>query len=164
MDLELGLVRCPRCERSLDPICFYKDRSKSSGRKSHCRACSKSACRKWKRANPDKLAAYAAEQRRLRRELRLAKNCLQQFYEADSERLDRQQMIELFGPDCESSGIHLSNRRSSKSVQPELTDIEELEELHRLLSENPEYNLGSEYEFASNVFIFRLLNSLFGWQ
>lgn len=164
METTQALVRCPRCQRNLDPICFYKDRSKSSGRKSHCRNCTKTACRKWKQENPEKVAAYKTEERRERRELRLRNRELRKLYEAQSEAADYQQMVELFGPDCESQGIHLSNKRSTKLIRPKLNDVEEFGEIYDLLSENPDYTLDSEYEFVSTALLFRLFNSLFNWR
>lgn len=159
-----NLIRCPRCQRNLDPICFYKDRSKSSGRKSHCRNCTKTACRNWKQENPEKVAEYKAEERRERRELRLRNRELRELYGAQSEAADYQQMVDLFGPDCESQGIHLSNKRSTKLIRPKLNDVEEFGEIYDLLSENQDFDLGSEYEFVSNLILFRLFSSLFHWE
>ena len=161
METTPALVRCPRCQRNLDPICFYKDRSKSSGRKSHCRNCTKTACRKWKRENPEKVAAYKAEERRVRRDARLARRDLKDFYEAESEALDRRQMIDLFGPDYESQGIHLTNKRSTKIPSGSPGLAQEIEDVYELLSEDLKSHYVNQHEIANTAVMFQLLGLLF---
>ena len=161
METTQALVRCPRCQRNLDPICFYKDRSKSSGRKSHCRNCTKTACRKWKRENPEKVAAYKSEERRERRELRLRNRELRDLYSAQSDAADYQQMVDLFGPDCQSKGIHLANKRSTKLSSKPLNLLAELEELHWLLADEFNGRYRNHIEMTKAALMLRLFNSLF---
>lgn len=155
------LIRCPRCHRNLDPISFYRDRSKSSGRKSHCRACSKNACKNWKQANPDKVAGYAKEQRLLRRELRLVKRALQEISAAECEEFDRRQLIALFGPDYKQQGIHLMPRRSLRHPDNSSTEIDELREVIELLPEEMRQQAGGASEMLNAGLYIRLMHGLF---
>jgi hypothetical protein len=56
--------RCPRCQCILDISQFYADRSKASGRKSHCKECSKTQIKDWKSKNPARLAEYERNRRK----------------------------------------------------------------------------------------------------
>jgi len=155
------LVRCPRCLRHLDPLCFYKDRSKASGRKSHCRACSKEACSKWKRSNPEKVAAYAKQQRHLNRNFRLANRFLDDPSNASGDERELQQVIELFGPDFKSQGIHLTSKYSMRPLNDVKTPAEEFAELFDLLHDRFERHFANQYEMVNSALMLRLVNLLF---
>lgn len=59
------LRQCPRCEVSQPTSNFAVDVSKSSGRKSHCRACDNRKSRRWYAANREqRIATVQAYQRR----------------------------------------------------------------------------------------------------
>ena len=65
---------CPRCRELLGEEAFAGDRSKASGRKSHCRACDREKARRYYEGRRDELKARrvakrsaAVEAARLRR-------------------------------------------------------------------------------------------------
>ena len=156
-----NLVRCPRCQRNLDPLCFYPDRSKSNGRKSHCRACSKSACAQWKKNNPDKVNANAANRRRQIRELRPDKGALQDLYWAQDESSDYEQLVDLFGPDYAEKGIRLTKRRSGKLARQANNPLKEIYDSIESLSDEKKLRGGGEAAMFDVALYLKLMNLIF---
>lgn len=151
-----GTVVCPRCRRSLDPSCFYRDRSKASGRKSHCRSCTKSACQTWKDKHREAVADYARVQRRRNqfvRELLKAARPLNPLCEED-ERTYRA-LVEAFGDEIEQFGIGLEETPAQSTP---LNPIWLLYQAVDDLEDVTEYGFEDKLEmFLTGVFIHKLV-------
>jgi hypothetical protein len=55
--LPAGTRRCPRCERDLPLRDFALDRSKASGRKSHCQGCDSAKSKRYYAENRERVIA-----------------------------------------------------------------------------------------------------------
>ncbi len=138
------LVVCPSCKCQKEVGDFYPDRSKSSGRKSHCKTCSRNACRGWRARNRPHLALYQSRHRRearhLKESLTLASSPASRCV-VDERTL--QEVAEIFGEDWQDLGISVSEY-SSRNKMPKRADrskmtrlagqiYSEIEELYELL-------------------------------
>jgi len=47
---------CTKCKESKELICFYKNKSKSNGFNYQCKECALKGARKYRQANPEKIA------------------------------------------------------------------------------------------------------------
>jgi hypothetical protein len=64
------LKTCSKCGEALRIREFARDRSKASGRKSHCKACDREKARRYYEANRERKLAYMAERNAALREAR----------------------------------------------------------------------------------------------
>lgn len=163
-DVHAETVKCTRCRRNLDLSCFYRDRSKVSGRKSHCRACSKTACQQWKKANPEKVAKQVASQRRRDRLLREpagASRPLSPRSEQDARTY--RAIIETFGDDFHQFGIRLEG---ASNLPSEHNPIWTLHQALHDLEDVTDYGFKDKFEmFLTGVFIYNLsLTNLLSFQ
>jgi sarcosine oxidase delta subunit len=60
---------CPRCGESRQISDFAQDRSKASGRKSHCRPCDSAKARRYYEANREAVIRRVSAQQKAKREL-----------------------------------------------------------------------------------------------
>lgn len=158
----LDLIPCPRCKRKLDPLCFYPDRSKTSGRKSHCRSCSKASSQKWKQAHKPHLAQYSRERRAAEREQRQEKRQFSEdsyWLSDDSKAIQELQII--FGPDYADQGIHLLPPRQRTTRIIPANCFREIEEVIPLLADEFRAKFEDDAEIMISALVMHLLCDLF---
>ena len=55
---------CTKCKAVKDISMFYRRKSKTDGRQSHCKVCHNNYCEEWRKNNPEKYSKYNCSPKR----------------------------------------------------------------------------------------------------
>ena len=58
------MKQCTKCKNVKNISMFYRRKSSTDGRQSHCKVCHNEATKKWRKNNPDKYSVYNCSPRR----------------------------------------------------------------------------------------------------
>lgn len=120
METKPEFLRCPRCQREQETDQFYADRSKTSGRKSHCKTCTKSDNRKWKTQNCSQVAEYEKARRQRAKYLRELGEAAEELILRHRCLLDprsHKSYVEIFDAEPGTRGIYFVDKDKTRCTR-----------------------------------------------